>query len=66
MKEYILYASKKNETDAIEPLKLDLYEPSGDNNKKRPVFIFIHGGGYTVGVGGNMTQRTFLRDWRSE
>lgn len=45
----ILYASKKNETDAVEPLKLDLYEPSGDNNKKRPVFIFIHGGGYTEG-----------------
>lgn len=45
----ILYASKKNETDAVEPLKLDLYEPSGDDNKKRPVFIFIHGGGYTGG-----------------
>lgn len=45
----ILYTSKKNETDAAEPLKLDLYEPSGDNNEKRPVFIFIHGGGYTGG-----------------
>jgi acetyl esterase/lipase len=45
----ILYASKKNETDAIEPLKLDLYEPSDDHNMKRPVFIFIHGGGYTEG-----------------
>lgn len=45
----ILYASKKNETDAVEPLKLDLYEPSDDHNMKRPVFIFIHGGGYTEG-----------------
>jgi acetyl esterase/lipase len=45
----IVYASKRNETETEEPLKLDLYEPSNDNNKRRPVFIFIHGGGYKEG-----------------
>ncbi|MEK4473555.1 alpha/beta hydrolase fold domain-containing protein [Paenibacillus sp. FSL R7-0048] len=49
VKHDILYASKKNETDAEEPLKLDLYQPIGDETKQRPVFIFIHGGGYTGG-----------------
>ncbi len=28
---------------------LDLYEPSGDLNKKRPLVIFIHGGGFSAG-----------------
>lgn len=49
VKHDILYASKKKETDAEEPLKLDLYQPIGDETKQRPVFIFIHGGGYTGG-----------------
>jgi acetyl esterase/lipase len=49
VKKDILYASKKNESDAEEPLKLDLYQPSGDDNKQRPVFMFIHGGGYSGG-----------------
>ncbi|WP_239615317.1 sugar-binding protein [Cohnella mopanensis] len=45
----IVYASKKNETDTEEALKLDLYTPTNDNNKMRPIFIFIHGGGYKEG-----------------
>jgi acetyl esterase/lipase len=45
----IIYASKKNEAETEESLKFDLYEPEGDNNKQRPVFIFIHGGGYREG-----------------
>jgi acetyl esterase/lipase len=49
VKNDIVYASKKNETEIEEALKFDLYEPTGDNNKLRPVFIFIHGGGYTGG-----------------
>lgn len=48
-KSNIVYASKKNEAQNEEPLSLDLYEPIGDNNKQRPVFIFIHGGGYKEG-----------------
>ncbi|MBU5672356.1 alpha/beta hydrolase fold domain-containing protein [Paenibacillus sp. MSJ-6] len=46
----IVYASKKNETDAAEPLTLDLYEPVEGGTAPRPVFIFIHGGGYKEGV----------------
>ncbi|MFE4710177.1 alpha/beta hydrolase fold domain-containing protein [Paenibacillus sp. NPDC056722] len=49
VKRDILYAKKKNETEAEEALKLDLYQPTGDNNKLRPVFVFIHGGGYSGG-----------------
>ncbi|MFF2910336.1 alpha/beta hydrolase fold domain-containing protein [Paenibacillus sp. NPDC057934] len=49
VKRDILYAKKKNETEAEEALKLDLYQPIGDSNKQRPVFIFIHGGGYSGG-----------------
>ncbi|WP_410769390.1 alpha/beta hydrolase fold domain-containing protein [Fontibacillus sp. BL9] len=45
----IVYANKKNESENEEPLELDLYEPAGDNNNLRPVFIFIHGGGYKEG-----------------
>lgn len=29
----------------LAPLKLDLYRPSGDTATKRPVVIFVHGGG---------------------
>ncbi|NOV01909.1 alpha/beta hydrolase fold domain-containing protein [Paenibacillus planticolens] len=50
IKRGIVYATKKNETEAEEPLKFDLYEPEGDNNKMRPVFIFIHGGGFKEGT----------------
>jgi acetyl esterase/lipase len=45
----IVHASKKNEVETEESLKFDLYEPANDNNMMRPVFIFIHGGGYSVG-----------------
>ena len=31
-------------------LKLDLYQPIGDTLKKRPLFIFAHGGGFTQGA----------------
>lgn len=49
LKSDIVYASKRNETDVEEALKLDLYEPVGDDNEQRPIFMFIHGGGYTGG-----------------
>ncbi|MEF2965349.1 alpha/beta hydrolase fold domain-containing protein [Paenibacillus sp. M1] len=45
----IVYASKRNETETEEPLKLDLYEPQGGEGESKPVFLFIHGGGYTEG-----------------
>lgn len=45
----IVYANKKNETEAIERLKLDLYVPETDDHLPKPVFVFIHGGGYKEG-----------------
>lgn len=45
----IVYASKQNESGAVEALQLDVYQPAGDNHVLRPVFIFIHGGGYSGG-----------------
>lgn len=45
----IVYASKPNESNSTEALQLDLYQPAGDNAALRPVFIFIHGGGYSGG-----------------
>lgn len=39
-------------TPVIVPLKLDVYYPSNDDNN-RPVFMFIHGGGF---VGGTKTK----------
>ena len=30
-------------------LKLDLYQPTGDTATKRPVLVYVHGGGYSGG-----------------
>ncbi|WNS46298.1 alpha/beta hydrolase fold domain-containing protein [Paenibacillus sp. MMS20-IR301] len=45
----IVYAGKRNEGTAEEALQLDLYQPAGDPSALHPVFIFIHGGGYSGG-----------------
>jgi len=50
VKRDIFYASKPNETEREETLKFDLYQPAGDSNKRRPVFIYLHGGGYSAGT----------------
>jgi Carboxylesterase family len=35
-------------TTAI-PLKLDMYQPQGDTQTKRPALVWVHGGGYCCG-----------------
>ncbi len=41
----LTYAQKDNAT-----LDLDVYTPWKDNEKQRPVFIYVHGGGFYTGV----------------
>lgn len=43
------YGQALNIKDQIESLKLDLFMPAGDTMKKRPVVVFIHGGGFQNG-----------------
>ncbi|UII28559.1 carboxylesterase family protein [Fulvivirga maritima] len=31
-------------------LKMDVYEPEGDKRKDRPVFLYVHGGGFSGGA----------------
>ncbi|MFF2479460.1 alpha/beta hydrolase fold domain-containing protein [Paenibacillus sp. NPDC058071] len=50
VKHDLLYASKKNESEATEQLMLDMYTPADNKEEKRPVFIFIHGGGFREGT----------------
>lgn len=45
----IVYAEKKNYKFEKQKLKLDLYQPSGDAEKKRPAIIWVHGGGFNQG-----------------
>jgi acetyl esterase/lipase len=33
----------------LETLRLDLYQPAGDTARKRPVIVFVHGGGFAAG-----------------
>src|SRR5436189_310896 len=41
----LVYGHAKLSGGATEPLRLDLFQPTGDTARNRPVLIFIHGGG---------------------
>jgi len=45
----ILYKSAKNESGQSENLELDVYQPEGDSQSKRPAIIWAHGGGFCSG-----------------
>lgn len=47
----IVYGRVTRSSGAIEPLKLDLYRPTGDRASGRPVVIFVHGGDSSVDKG---------------
>ena len=41
----LIYGHAKLSDGKTEPLRLDLFQPTGDTARNRPVLIFIHGGG---------------------
>src|SRR4051794_15050533 len=45
----IVYGVAPDENGQPEKLKLDLYQPKGDTVAKRPVVIWVHGGGFSAG-----------------
>jgi acetyl esterase/lipase len=46
----IQYGSAVAYTGATQNLLLDVYQPAGDTAKSRPLFLFIHGGGFSGGT----------------
>jgi dienelactone hydrolase len=63
----IVYGNSVNYLGQAQDLKLDLYEPVGDEETKRAVFIWAHGGYFTQGdksnigvISDHMTQRGWV------
>ncbi|RYY32610.1 MAG: alpha/beta hydrolase, partial [Sphingobacteriaceae bacterium] len=46
----IAYGSAPNYQHKTQTLHLDFYEPKGDKASKRPLIIYVHGGGFTEGT----------------
>lgn len=46
----IIYGNANDYLGNSQPLKLDFYQPNGDVVLKRPLIIYIHGGGFTSGT----------------
>ncbi len=45
----IQYGAAKTHTGATQNLLMDIYQPQGDTASARPLFIWIHGGGFSGG-----------------
>jgi poly(3-hydroxybutyrate) depolymerase len=46
----IQYGSAITYAGAAQNLLLDVYQPAGDTAKARPLFVFVHGGGFSGGA----------------
>lgn len=46
----IFFAEVRNHEDSLVRLSLDLYSPYGDPEEKRPVVVWVHGGGFRSGT----------------
>ncbi len=46
----VTYATDTNYLGYAEVLKMDIYKPIGDNNTRRPIFVYIHGGSWLGGT----------------
>ncbi|QNH61817.1 alpha/beta hydrolase [Hymenobacter sediminicola] len=45
----VVYGSAINFLGAVQPLAMDIYQPTGDTVSRRPVIIFAHQGGFVTG-----------------
>ena len=46
----VTYGSAANFAGIIQPLLMDIYQPTGDTVRRRPVIIFAHQGGFVTGL----------------
>ena len=59
----IVYGQAVNAEGQLQTLKLDLYQPTGDTEQKRPVFIWAHVGFFTQG---DKSQIGAIRDFMTK
>ena len=45
----VLFGANANLKGEMQPLRLDCYQPSGDTFPRRPLLIWMHGGGFVAG-----------------
>ncbi len=59
----IQYGAAPDENGVTENLLLDLYQPAGDQQARRPAIVWVHGGGFRNGSKANMAgdATTFAR-----
>jgi acetyl esterase/lipase len=49
----VAYGSAPLPSGASQTLTLDLYQPTGDTQARRPAIVLVHGGGFTAGTSAN-------------